>query len=140
MTKRVLAVLAIALLAVPAYGCVPELSGGGTRTLEAGRYTLAYRASPPEIPLGKHFSLEIAVCANAGAPLPDSVSVDAQMPEHRHGMNYKPSIRREAAGRYRADGLMLHMPGRWDFIFELRAAGRTDRVTQSEVIEPRNGS
>jgi hypothetical protein len=30
---------------------------------------------------------------------------------------------------------MLHMPGRWEFIFELRAAGRTDRVTQSEVIE-----
>jgi len=30
---------------------------------------------------------------------------------------------------------MFHMPGRWEIIFELRAAGRTDRVTQSEVIE-----
>ena len=135
MTKRVLAVLAVALLAAPAYGCVPELSGGAAHTLEAGRYTLAYRASPPKIAVGEHFSLLVAVCASAGASLPDSVSVDAQMPEHRHGMNYKPSIHREAAGRYRADGLMLHMPGRWNFIFELRAAGRTDRVTQSEVIE-----
>ena len=57
------------------------------------------------------------------------------MPEHRHGMNYKASIKRESSSRYRADGLMFHMPGRWEILFELRAAGRTDRVTQSEVIE-----
>jgi hypothetical protein len=135
MTRSAFTLLAMAFSTVPAYGCVPEFSGAGTRMLEAGRYTLAYRASPSEIPLGRHFSLEIAVCANAGEPLPDGLSVDAQMPEHRHGMNYKPSIVREAAGRYRADGLMLHMPGRWDFIFEVRAAGRADRVTHSEVIE-----
>jgi hypothetical protein len=119
---------------MPALACVPDLPGGG-RTLEAGRYALAYRAVPAKIPLGEHFSLEFAVCANGGAPPPESVSVDAQMPEHRHGMNYKPSIKRAAANRYRADGLLLHMPGRWEFIFEVRAAGRTDRMTQSEVIE-----
>ena len=128
---------AIALAAVAssaACACVPDLPGGG-RTLEAGRYTLMYRAVPAKIPMGQHFSLEMAVCANAGAPAPESVGVDAQMPEHRHGMNYKASIKRESASRYRADGLMFHMPGRWEIIFELRAAGRTDRVTQSEVIE-----
>lgn len=117
-----------------ACGCVPDLPGGG-RTLEAGRYTLTYRAVPAKIPMGQHFSLEMAVCANAGAPPPESVTVDAQMPEHRHGMNYKASITRGASGRFRADGLMFHMPGRWEIIFEVRAAGRTDRVTQSEVIE-----
>lgn len=135
MTTRTFAFIAAALLTTPAFACVPELPGGGGRMLDTGRYTLAYRALPAKIQTGEHFSVEMAVCANAGAALPDSVNVDAQMPEHRHGMNYKPSIRREAAGRYRADGLMLHMPGRWEFIFELRAAGRTDRVTQSEVIE-----
>ena len=90
---------------------------------------------PDKIPVGQHFSLEMAVCANAGAPPPESVSVDAHMPEHRHGMNYKASVKPAAGGRYRVDGLMFHMPGRWEIIFELRAAGRTDRVTQSEVIE-----
>ncbi len=91
------------------------------------RAGLAYRALPFKIAVGKHFSLVMAVCANAGAPLPASVNVnvDAQMPGHRHGMNYKPIIHREAAGRYRADGCMLHVPGRWNVIFELRAAGRT---------------
>jgi hypothetical protein len=30
---------------------------------------------------------------------------------------------------------MFHMPGRWEIIFELRAAGVTDRATYDEVIE-----
>ena len=137
MTAHGLAGLAAGLLAMSgtvAYGCVPELPGV-VRQIESARYTVKYRALPEKIPLGQHFSVELAVCANAGAPLPESVSVDAWMPEHRHGMNYKTSIKQAPGGRYRADGLLFHMPGRWELIFELRAAGRTDRLTQSEVIE-----
>ena len=136
MTAHGLTALAAGLLTMcgTAYACVPDLPGGG-RQIESARYTLMYRALPEKIPLGGHFSVELAVCANAGAPLPESVSVDAWMPDHRHGMNYRASVRRDAGGRYRADGLMFHMPGRWELIFELRAAGRTDRLTQSEVIE-----
>ena len=128
------ALVAGSLAAGAAFGCVPDLPGGG-RKFDLPRYTLMYRTVPEKIPLNRHFSLELAVCANAGQPLPESVAVDAWMPEHRHGMNYKTSIKREAGGRYRADGLMFHMPGRWELIFELRAAGRTDRATQSEAIE-----
>ena len=117
-----------------AFACEPNLPGGG-RKLESARYTVIYRAQPEKMPLGQHFSLELAVCANPGAPPPEIVSVDAWMPEHRHGMNYKASVRREPGGRYRADGLLFHMPGRWELIFELRAAGRSDRMTQREVIE-----
>ena len=120
--------------AVNAHACTPQLSGGG-RTLEAGPYTIAYRSLPAKIPLGQPFSLFFAVCANNGAAAPASVNVDAQMPEHRHGMNYRPSIKPEAAGGYRADGLMFHMPGRWELIFEVRANGKTERATSSEVIE-----
>jgi hypothetical protein len=43
-------------------------------------------------------------------------------------MNYVPSVRIVAEGLYRAEGLMLHMPGRWEFLFELSADGRTDRL------------
>jgi cytochrome c peroxidase len=50
------------------------------------------------------------------------------MPEHRHGMNYAPALKALGPGRWRAEGLMLHMPGRWEFVFEIRAAGVTDRV------------
>ncbi|HEV7822682.1 MAG TPA: FixH family protein [Burkholderiales bacterium] len=117
-----------------AYACAPDLPGSG-RTLEAGRYSVKFRPVPAKIAVGQHFSLEMAVCANGGAPPPESIGVDAQMPEHRHGMNYKASVKPSAGGRYRADGLMFHMPGRWEIIFELRAADVTDRATHNEVIE-----
>jgi hypothetical protein len=134
MNGQQVVILATAFFVLPATACVPELAGA-VHTLEADRYTLAYRTVPPKIAVGEHFSIEMAVCANGAAPPPESLSVDAQMPEHRHGMNYKPSIKRESATRYRADGLMFHMPGRWELDFELRAAGRTDHAKQSEVLE-----
>ena len=117
-----------------ASGCDPDLPGGGRR-LDSARYTVIYRTVPDRIQLGQHFAVELAVCANPGAPMPENVGVDAWMPEHRHGMNYKASITRGAAARFRADGLLFHMPGRWELLFDLRAAGRTDRVTRSEVFE-----
>ena len=85
---------------------------------------LAYKASPE---LGKFFSLDLAVCAKSKAAV-ESIKVDAQMPEHRHGMNYAPALKPLGPGRWRAEGLMFHMPGKWEFVFEIRAAGKTDRL------------
>jgi len=39
------------------------------------------------------------------------------------------------AGLYRAEGLLLHMPGRWRFIFDLALDGRIARVIR-EVDVP----
>ncbi len=115
--------------------CDPALPGSVAKKLESPRYALAYRTEPEKISVGKHFSVELALCADKGAPPPESVKVDAHMPEHRHGMNYKPSVTAQPGGRYRAEGLMFHMAGRWEFVFELRAAGKTDRLTQSIVLD-----
>ena len=135
MSVRYLSVLMVtAAAATAAYGCVPELPGS-TRKIESARYSVAYRTQPDKITVGQHFAVELAVCANPGAAAPESVRVDAHMPDHRHGMNYRTSVKPAAGGRYRAEGLMFHMPGRWEYIFELRVAGRTERLTQSEVIE-----
>ncbi len=57
------------------------------------------------------------------------------MPEHGHGMNYKATVIAVGKARWRADGLMFHMPGRWDLIFELQGAGNAERLTRSIVIE-----
>jgi cytochrome c peroxidase len=115
--------LAAALVCKSAAACVPALEG--TR-LESARYALAYRASPE---IGKFFALEVAVCAKPGNPAPESVKVDAHMPEHRHGMNYAPTLEPLGPNRWRAEGLMLHMPGKWQFVFEIRAGGASDRLT-----------
>jgi cytochrome c peroxidase len=74
---------------------------------------LAYRAAPE---VGKHFSVDIAVCAKNG-PAPRTLKIDANMPDHRHGMNYRPTVKPAGPGRWQAEGLMFHMPGKWQFVF-----------------------
>ena len=121
----------IALVAaVPAFACTPAFKGAATT--ESVHYTLAWRTQPAAIPVGGHFSVDLVVCPKAGAPLPQSLRVDAQMPEHRHGMNYTATVKDEGAGRYRAEGLMFHMPGRWELLFELR--GRETERLVAEVM------
>ena len=85
--------------------------------------------------MGQHFGLDIVVCPRAQAALPSAIKVDADMPAHRHGMNYRASVEPLGAGRYRADGLMFHMPGRWRFIFDLAVDGTAERLTREVDVE-----
>jgi cytochrome c peroxidase len=98
-------------LAAPAWACEPGLDG--TR-LESPRYVLVYKAS--SLSVSRHFSLEVAACARSGAA-PKDLKVDAHMPAHRHGMNYTPKVIALGPGRWRAEGLLLHMPGHWELVF-----------------------
>ncbi len=130
------------MLSGAAWACTPELpggQGGKAQIIESGKYALAYRTQPEKILIGQHFVVELALCAKDGAAAPESVRVDAHMPEHRHGMNYKTTVTSSGAGKYRAEGLMFHMPGRWEYIFEVRAGGNTgtapERITTSVVLQ-----
>jgi len=76
---------------------------------------LAWRAPAP-LPLAEFFAVDFAVCARAGGRI-EAPRVDATMPEHGHGMNYRPTVAAQGRGRFRADGLLLHMPGRWQLSF-----------------------
>ena len=51
------------------------------------------RPLPDPIAVGQHFVVDFAVCPRGGAAAPQAVRVDANMPEHRHGMNYRPASR-----------------------------------------------
>jgi hypothetical protein len=120
--------LALALAATAAQAC--ELPGGMVQKLQAQTHEVVFRTQPAALKVGEHFIVEFAVC-----PAPESVRVDAWMPEHRHGMNYRPTVAGQGGGRYRAEGLMFHMAGRWEFVFELRAGGATERLAHSVRIE-----
>jgi len=113
------AAFAALLLAAAAQAAACELHGGGARTVDSPRFALAYRTQPARIAVGEHFVVEIAVCPKGNAALPGAVAVDAWMPEHRHGMNYKAGVSALGGGRFRAEGLMFHMPGRWEIVFDL---------------------
>jgi hypothetical protein len=131
---RKLAVLFTALAAAPAAAqSCPSLEGA--RKADSERYVIAWRTQPAKIAVGQHFNVEMAVCPKAGQPAPESVRVDGFMPEHNHGMNYKPAVKPAGDGRYTAAGMMFHMPGKWDFIFEIGGGGKTDRTTDSVVLQ-----
>jgi hypothetical protein len=131
------------------FTCIPYAAGaatgcgdslGETRRIEGANYTVAYRTAPDPIRVGAHFALDFAVCprAEGAAAAPRSVRVDATMPEHRHGMNYRPVVTARPGGAfalYRAEGLMFHMPGRWDLTFDVETDGRTERLTGVLLLE-----
>ena len=106
--------------ALPAWACTPALEG--TR-LESARHVLTYNAAPQ---ISSFFAIDVAACAKAGAA-PKTLTVDAHMPEHRHGMNYAPKVTTLAPGRWRAEGLMLHMPGNWEFVLVVDGERMTHR-------------
>lgn len=117
--------------------CGDSLPAAGRQLLERSGLQLAYAPQGGSVPLGRHFALDIEVCAAAGSPAPALLRVDADMPAHRHGMNYRSTLRTVAPGRYVAEGLMWHMPGRWRLIFELAApSGQpVQRVTHELSVE-----
>lgn len=117
--------------------CGDGLPAPGRQLLERSGVQLAYAPQGGSVPLGRHFALDIEVCAAAGGTAPTLLRVDADMPAHRHGMNYRSTLRTVSPGRYVAEGLMWHMPGRWRLVFELAAPPGQPvvRITQDRVVE-----
>jgi hypothetical protein len=108
---------------------------GDKRLLRNAAYEVAYRTSVDPVPVGKHFVVDFAVCPRGNAAVPTAVRVDANMPEHRHGMNYRPEVTQISPGVYRAEGLLFHMPGRWDLTFDIVTGGTAQRLADTLHVE-----
>lgn len=100
--------------------------------LESKDVVVMFRTVPAPIEVGRHFSVEAIVCAT---PAAQGLRVDAQMPEHRHGMNYRPRVSASGDGRYVAEGLLFHMPGRWELVFDVERDGRMERLATDLILE-----
>jgi hypothetical protein len=110
----------------------PGFTPGGR--LESAGLIVLYRTVPAPIPLGEHFAVEAVVCAPPGVAV-GGLRVGAQMPAHRHGMNYRPRVIAQGDGRYRAEGLLFHMPGRWQLFFDVQRGRDTERLAADVVLE-----
>lgn len=121
---RFLAAAILLLAASPAWACTMPAGG-----FVAG--SLAVTPQPAPLPVNAPFALAIAPC---GA-MPQALAVDATMPAHRHGMNYRPAVTKTGDG-FRADGLLFHMPGDWEFVFDVTYAdGRRERLTHTVTVQ-----
>ena len=129
--RRLAAALGGAILcAAPLRGAAGCELPPGVR-VESGRVSISYRTVPAVIEVGRPFVLELAVCAGKDGALSRRIRLDARMPEHRHGMNYVVKVVPLADGRYRSEGWLFHMPGRWELVFDIGA----ERLTHSVRIE-----
>jgi len=125
---RTILVAAFLAAAAPALAC--DSPGEGYTRLESGRFVVWLATEPRAPGVGREFALALKVCAKGPDPV-QALRADAWMPAHRHGMNYRASVTPLGEGRFRSEGWLFHMPGRWEFIFDLGS----ERLTHSVRIE-----
>ena len=124
------AALALVLAAGEAEACPrPQGWTGGAR-IDGTLWTAWWRSEPAAIPIGAHFSIGFHLC---GPPV-DRVGVRGWMPDHRHGMNYRPAVTLNGLSGA-AEGLLFHMPGRWQLILDVRGAAGREKLTAETVPE-----
>lgn len=116
--------LALILAAAPALAsaCPPSAADG--RLLAGDGVQAAWRVEGGALPLAQPFAILVRACP----PQAELVAVDASMPAHRHGMNYRPSLHALGDGRWRVEGLLFHMPGAWELRLDLRLGGRVQAL------------
>jgi hypothetical protein len=119
----------------------PDHGDVGTPTRSAcsnaGRYRVTV-TSPAAFPTNELFALAATIeegCDPPRRPATGSLRVDAAMPEHRHGMNTEPVVTPRGGGRFDAQGLLLHMPGRWEIYFDVTERGVTERAQLDFILE-----
>ena len=133
-------VLWMATLPVSA-ACGDGLPSATRQEIRAHDAVLVFAPVAGPVTVGKHFSLDVRLCSATGASATNTplrlLKVGADMPAHRHGMNYQASVRSVGAGVYRVEGLMFHMPGLWRFSFDVDGGHGTaaQRLTHELLLE-----
>jgi hypothetical protein len=109
-------------------GCIAQ-SAGSEWQLGGAPVNAVVRAASA-IPVGQAFAVDIELCAEQEVAL---LAIDATMPAHGHGMNYKPEIVERShtpqTSYYRAEGLLFHMPGEWEWSIKVQVAEQQHTLT-----------
>jgi hypothetical protein len=128
--------LAFLLLApLASFAACPDAAQGYAR-LSSPDAEIAYRWQPDTLKVGRFFTLDVIACRTSGGDAVQTIVVDAQMPAHGHGMNYRPTTAESGPSRFRVSGLMLHMPGRWRLTVDLVQADRRTRLSHDIDLKP----
>ncbi|TXR54191.1 FixH family protein [Reinekea thalattae] len=98
------------------------------------KLTLGYQVSESALAVDQHFSLQVLICEN-DTPVSDAtLRVDATMPAHRHGMNYRPAVTSLGQGEYQVDGLLFHMAGHWQMVFDVFIEQRKEQFLADQQL------
>ena len=105
----------------------------GVSRVEGRDVVLAFKTRPVKIKVGELFGMDVSVCAKQRTV--KGLAVDASMPEHKHGMNYKPTVTKNAVDGFSANGMLFHMPGRWQFAFDVTTSTGSERLLHTVSID-----
>jgi len=115
--------------------CPKDALAGMTAQVKDGGTVVAYKTDPAKIAVGKPFSIEVVACVDGEKrTAPSRIEVDAGMPMHGHGMNYTPAERKLAPGHSAFDGMVFHMPGNWQFTFDVYQGDTRRRLTEKVTV------
>jgi hypothetical protein len=108
-----------ASLASGAIDLVENVSSGEVTTT-GGAFVVRWKTNPSPMPTNEMFDLLVEVRPRDGGKL-DAIwlRADAQMPEHNHGMNTQPRTEPLGNGIFAVKGLIFHMSGNWDLVFDV---------------------
>jgi hypothetical protein len=101
-----------------------------TSALQQGEVQATWRVDGGPITVGRHFVLDVQLCPTTAV----LQRVDAVMPEHRHGMNYRPSLKPLGNGHWRVEGLLFHMPGAWQLRLDVQLADRSEKLLDTILL------
>ena len=102
----------------------------GGATIAGETWTAWWRPHPAAIEVSAQFSIHFHLCG----PPAGRVAVRGWMPDHRHGMNYRPTVTLDGSSGT-AEGLLFHMPGRWQIVLEIRGAAGRETLIAETVLE-----
>lgn len=123
-----------ALPAAPAQ-LAPE--GLRVQTTLLGTFDVHWRSEPAALERGKVFALRAWITPRGSREVVPwtTLGVDADMPEHLHGMNRVPRVSRQADGSFLVEGMLFHMPGRWNLYFDVHEAAIVERAQLELELE-----
>ncbi|MEZ6013957.1 MAG: hypothetical protein R3F49_02480 [Planctomycetota bacterium] len=103
----------------------------------AGSFVAEVTPLGGEVPTNVAFAVELALFrADGTTPYePESVTLDARMEEHEHGMLRDVALERSGPGRWRAAGLLFHMVGVWQFQIDVREGPRIERAQMDLTLQ-----
>jgi len=134
MNRQALAVM-LCCLCTPGLAdgpCSDDASRDGNLLRIDGEPAAHLAFVPETIRVGEPFAIRISLCI----PMLELEEVDAGMPAHGHGMNYRPAVSSAADGVVTADGFLFHMPGTWEISLVLKHGATRLRLVRELALDP----
>ena len=103
----------------------------------AGERYRALIETDASLEVSKTASATVTLCGDIGSV--KSVQLDASMPMHGHGTNYTPSVTvlqtKDDYATYKVEGLVLHMPGKWQWDLDVIDKSGSDTLNKSFQLD-----